>query len=142
MNAIDLHLLLCTSQKCNPAEKQKLKKKQITLILKITAQQLLRDACFGEIVDTHLKHLKQIFCFKCFKQEHFLKMCRSIQVFKKSKNSTNASLMKLSTMSHFQVNIKVLINGIKANVLLDTGSNLSHLSYKFRPGISINRSTG
>ena len=39
--------------------------------------------------------------------------------------------MGLSTMSHSKVNIEVLINGVKANALLDTGSSLSHLSNAF-----------
>ena len=34
-------------------------------------------------------------------------------------------------MSHSNVNIEVLINGVETNALLDTGSSLNHLSYAF-----------
>ena len=39
--------------------------------------------------------------------------------------------MGLSTTSYSKVNIAVLLNGVSSNALLDTGSSLSHLSYKF-----------
>ena len=69
-------------------------------------------------------------CFKCSKRGHFSKMCRS-KLVKKNETTTTASLMGLSTISHSKVNIEVLINGLEANALLDTGSSLSHLSYAF-----------
>ena len=58
-------------------------------------------------------------------------MCRSKQVGKKNETSTTALLMGLSTMSHSKVSVEVLINGVEANALLDTGSSLSQLSYEF-----------
>ena len=69
-------------------------------------------------------------CFKCSKRGYFSRMCRSKQV-KKNETSTIASLMGLPTISHSKVNIEVVINGVEANALLDTGSSLSHLSYAF-----------
>ena len=69
-------------------------------------------------------------CFKCSKRGHFSRMCRS-KLVKKNETTTTASLMELSTISHSKVNIEVLINGVEANALLDTGSSLSHLSYAF-----------
>ena len=69
-------------------------------------------------------------CFKCSKRGHFSRMCRS-KVVKKNETTTTASPMELSTISHSKVNIEVLINGVEANALLDTGSSLSHLSYAF-----------
>ena len=46
--------------------------------------------------------------------------------------------MGLSTMIRSKVNIKVLINGVEANALLDTGSSLSHLSYEFSKMLKLN----
>ena len=60
----------------------------------------------------------------------FFENCRS-KLVKKNETTTTALLMELSTISHSKVNVEVLINGVEANALLDTGSSLSHLSYAF-----------
>ena len=73
---------------------------------------------------------RAVTCFKCAKRGHFSKMCRSSSVSNnQSERNVNAMLMEIETKPvHSKVNIPVLINGIKANALLDTGSTLSHVS--------------
>ena len=65
--------------------------------------------------------------FKCAKR-HFSKMRRSSSL-SESERSVNAMLMEIETKPvHSKVNIPVLISGIKANALLDTGSTWNYIS--------------
>ena len=73
-------------------------------------------------------------CFVCGKKGHFAKVCRSRrkklssgQPKQKQRNVTTS----YETSDDENVNVTVVINGVRANGLLDTGIKCNHLGMKF-----------
>ena len=72
---------------------------------------------------------RNVECFKCAKKGHFSKVCRSKLIPGKETNDTAATILRIkSKIARSEVNVEVIVNGVKANALIDTGSTLSHLS--------------
>jgi len=88
-------------------------------------------------------------CFVCGKKGHFAKVCRSrrkklscgqpLAVCKQKQRNVTTSY---EASDDENVNVTVVINGVQANGLLDTGAKCNHLSMKFAKQANLtNRTT-
>ena len=73
-------------------------------------------------------------CFKCGSYGNFAKQCRS--PFKRSNCSIVSNDNDAAVMNHTPgvpdiVNVRILVNNVAANALIDIGSTLSYVNQKF-----------
>lgn len=72
-------------------------------------------------------------CHKCGKRGHFQKMCKSRQPRDASETAASAHILASlsSALSSLQKSlVPVLVNGVKLNALIDTGSSLSFINLR------------
>ena len=74
---------------------------------------------------------RDVECYRCGKKGHFAKVCRSFAT--RQSSSSSAALMPIycGNENNSKVNVPIMINGVSANALIDTGSTLSHMSKDF-----------